>query len=146
MLQTSLLLMKSLSKTETPIFYLQCVLCFQRQSLKILLIKSIKAVFGNKLFLVSNSFVAESTKDISLLQLFVNSIVDETNINIWIPRKCTIWIPRGCSNHGTHVQMFYIAIPSISTLIRCIWRLWYVIVVSWETSSARNLFYVFHLH
>ena len=32
MLQTSLLLMKSLNKTETPISDLWCVLCFQRQS------------------------------------------------------------------------------------------------------------------
>ena len=32
MLQTTLLLMKSLNKTETPIFYLDCVICFQRQS------------------------------------------------------------------------------------------------------------------
>ena len=32
MLQTSLLLMKSLNKTETPFFYLLCILCFQRQS------------------------------------------------------------------------------------------------------------------
>ena len=31
MLQTSLLLIKGINKTETPIFYLQCVLCFQRQ-------------------------------------------------------------------------------------------------------------------
>ena len=32
MLQTSLLLMQGLNKTEAPIFYLQYVLCFQRQS------------------------------------------------------------------------------------------------------------------
>ena len=36
MLQTSLLLMKSLSKTETPILNLQCVLCFQRQLFRFL--------------------------------------------------------------------------------------------------------------
>ena len=33
MLQTLLLFMKSLNKTETPIFYPYYVLCFQRQSL-----------------------------------------------------------------------------------------------------------------
>ena len=32
MLQTSLLLIKCLNKTETPIFYLKCVHCLQRQS------------------------------------------------------------------------------------------------------------------
>ena len=33
-LQTSLLLMKSLNKIETPIFYMLCALCFQRQSFR----------------------------------------------------------------------------------------------------------------
>ena len=36
MLQTSLLLMKNLNKTETPIFYLKCVLCFQKQPFRFL--------------------------------------------------------------------------------------------------------------
>ena len=36
MLQTLLLLRKSLNKTDTPIFYLQCVLCFQRQPFRFL--------------------------------------------------------------------------------------------------------------
>ena len=37
MLQTSLVLMKSLNKIETPIFYLfLCVLCFQRQPFRFL--------------------------------------------------------------------------------------------------------------
>ena len=40
MLHISLLLMKSLNKTETPIFYLQCVLCFQRQPFRFLLNKN----------------------------------------------------------------------------------------------------------
>ena len=35
MLLTSLQLMKSPSKTEAPIFYLYCVLCFQRQSFRL---------------------------------------------------------------------------------------------------------------
>ena len=36
MLRTSLFFMKSLSKTEIPIFYLQYVLCFQRQPFRFL--------------------------------------------------------------------------------------------------------------
>ena len=35
MFQTSLLLMKSFNKTETPILYLQCVLCFQGQPFRL---------------------------------------------------------------------------------------------------------------
>ena len=35
MLLTSLLLMKSPSKTEAPIFYLYCILCFQRHSFRL---------------------------------------------------------------------------------------------------------------
>ena len=42
MMQISLLLMKSLNKTETPIFYLQCVLCFQGQSFLLLFDKNVK--------------------------------------------------------------------------------------------------------
>ena len=34
--------MKSLNKTETPIFYFKCVLCFQRQPYKFLLIRIYK--------------------------------------------------------------------------------------------------------
>ena len=49
MLQTPLLLMKSLNKTETLIFSLQCVLCFQRQYFRFLLVLFL---FSHRLYIL----------------------------------------------------------------------------------------------
>ena len=41
MFQTSLRLIQRLSKTETPIFYLECVLCFLRQHFRFLFMRAL---------------------------------------------------------------------------------------------------------